>query len=160
VVGVRERASEHGDMIRSLDGLGRASPVLAWCMTIAMLALAGFPATGGFMGKFYLIRAAVDGEYTFLGVAIVIGSMISLVYYLRVVAAMWMTPRTRAEAPAAVAAGMRPVAGASPEADARSQPERTFVAVVMAALTLLSGILPGPLFEVARDVGTSLSSIR
>ena len=37
-------------------------------MTIAMLALAGFPATAGFIGKFYLIDAAVDGGYTWLGV--------------------------------------------------------------------------------------------
>jgi NADH-quinone oxidoreductase subunit N len=161
VVIVRERVTEHGDSIRSLEGLGVASPVLAWCMTIGMLALAGFPATGGFMGKFYLIRAAVEGEYAFLGIVIVIGSMISLVYYLRVVAAMWMTPRGEdVEAPAAVATGrLAPVGGASPEADAGAQPECVLVAVVMAALVIVTGILPGPLFEVARDVGTSLSSI-
>ena len=160
VVIVRERVSEYGDSVRSLEGLGAASPVLAWCMTIGMLALAGFPATGGFIGKFYLIEATVEGEYTFLGVAIVIGSMISLVYYLRVVAAMWMTPRGEAEARPAVAAGrLSPVAGASPEADTRAQPERTLVAVVMAALVILTGILPAPLLEVARDMGTSLSSI-
>ena len=53
-------------------------------MTIAMLALAGFPATAGFFGKLYLIEAAVDNDYAWLGVAIVLGSAISLVYYLRV----------------------------------------------------------------------------
>ena len=58
-------------------------------MTIAMLRLAGIPATAGFIGKFQLIEAAVDGGYTWLGIVIVIGSMISLAYYLRVVAAMW-----------------------------------------------------------------------
>ena len=85
-------------------------------MTIAMLSLAGIPATAGFIGKFYLIDAAVDGDYTWLGVLIVIGSMISLGYYLRVVAAMWMPPRPAAE-PAR--AGARPaMAGGSPEADA------------------------------------------
>ena len=59
-------------------------------MTIAMLSLAGFPATAGFIGKFYLIDAAVAGDYAWLGIVIVIGSMLSLVYYLRVVAVMWM----------------------------------------------------------------------
>ena len=44
----------------------------------------------GFIGKFYLIEAAVDGGYTWLGVVIVIGSMISLGYYLPVIAAVWM----------------------------------------------------------------------
>src|SRR5215212_4682590 len=85
VVTARQRVSEHGDSIRSLDGLGRAQPSLAWPMTIAMLSLAGFPATAGFIGKFYLIQASVDGDYTWMGIAIVVGSMISLVYYLRVV---------------------------------------------------------------------------
>ena len=59
-------------------------------MTIAMLSLAGFPATAGFIGKFYLIDASVAGDYAWLGIAIVVGSMISLVYYLRVIAVMWM----------------------------------------------------------------------
>src|SRR5206468_3727293 len=39
VVIARERVSEHGDGIRSLEGIGRASPWLAWPTTIAMLAL-------------------------------------------------------------------------------------------------------------------------
>ena len=73
-----------------------------------MLALAGLPLTSGFMGKLYLIEAAVDASHTYLGVAIVIGAMISLVYYLRVIAAMWMRPAAE-PAPA--------MAGGSPEAD-------------------------------------------
>ena len=74
-------------------------------MTIAMLALAGFPATAGFIGKFYLIDAAVAGDYTWLGVMIVVGSMISLVYYLRVIAVMWMgADRHRAARPCRAAA--------------------------------------------------------
>ena len=48
-----------GDDISSLYGLGADRPALAWPMTIAMLALAGFPATAGFFGKIYLINAAV-----------------------------------------------------------------------------------------------------
>ena len=90
VVIARERVSETGDDLKSFEGLGQASPLLAWPMTIAMLALAGIPATAGFIGKFYLIDAAVDGDYAWLGVMIVVGSMISLAYYLRVIAVMWM----------------------------------------------------------------------
>src|SRR2546423_14808496 len=102
VVTARERVSEHGDAIRAVEGLGRAGPWLAWPMTIAMLALAGFPATTGFIGKFYLIDAAVAGNYAWLGVAIVAGSMISLAYYLRVIAVLWMSPGV-ADIPAATA---------------------------------------------------------
>ena len=92
VIVARERETPLGDDIASLNGIGATRPLLAWPMTIAMLALAGFPATAGFIGKFYLIDAAVDDGYTWLAVFIVVGSMISLAYYLKVVAAIWMTP--------------------------------------------------------------------
>ncbi|MGI8779833.1 MAG: NADH-quinone oxidoreductase subunit N, partial [Solirubrobacteraceae bacterium] len=90
VIVARERETGLGDDISSLYGLGADRPLLAWPMTIAMLSLAGFPATAGFFGKVYLIDAAVANAYAWLGVAIVIGSAISLAYYLRVVAAVWM----------------------------------------------------------------------
>jgi NADH-quinone oxidoreductase subunit N len=159
VIAARERVSEHGDGIRSLEGLGSASPALAVPMTIAMLSLAGFPATGGFWGKFQLIRASADGGYEWLGIAIVIWSIISLVYYLRVIAVMWMGP-FEVVVPAARGRRLRPVGGWSPEADARARPEILLVAVVMAALTVAVGIFPAPLFDVAQDVGTALSSFR
>ena len=100
-------------------------------MTIAMLALAGFPATAGFIGKFYLIRAAVDGDYTWLAIMIVVGSMISLAYYLRVIAVMWMTP-IDIELPTVPPRWVKAVSGWSPLADARAQPEVLFVAVLAA----------------------------
>jgi NADH-quinone oxidoreductase subunit N len=158
VVVARERVSEHGDGIRSLEGLGRASPWLAWPMTIAMLALAGFPATSGFIGKFYLIDASVKGDYAWLGVVIVVGSMLSLVYYLRVLAVMWMEPAD-IELPGVARRRARPVAGWSPEADARAQPEVAFVAVATAAATVVLGIVPQPLFHLAHDVGTSINQL-
>ena len=161
VVIVRERVSEHGDDIRSLEGLGAASPLLAWPMTIAMLSLAGFPATAGFIGKFYLIDASVEGGWTWLGVIIVVGSMISLVYYLRVIAVMWMSP-VRLQFPGrppGASREVKPVAGWSPEADARRQPEVVLVTVLMAAATVFFGIVPSPLFNLAHDVGSSISGL-
>jgi NADH-quinone oxidoreductase subunit N len=158
VVIARERVSEHGDDITSLELLGRSQPWLAWPMTIAMLSLAGFPATAGFIGKFFLIDASVSGDYTWLGIVIVVGSVVSLVYYLRVVAVMWMG-RYEVELPGLPRRRVKPVAGWSPEADARAQPEVAAVAILFAALTILIGIWPDPLFDAARDVGTSLSNL-
>jgi NADH-quinone oxidoreductase subunit N len=125
-------------------------------MTIAMLALAGFPATAGFIGKFYLIDAAVDGDYAWLGVFIVVGSMISLAYYLKVVAAIWMTPAT--ESTDIALAGAEPVlAGGSDEATAMSaQGEVVGVAVVFGLLTIVLGVVPSPLFNLVRDAGAAL----
>jgi NADH-quinone oxidoreductase subunit N len=161
VVVARERVSEHGDGLRSLEGLGTASPILAWPMTIAMLSLAGFPATAGFIGKFYLIEAAVNGDYTWLGIVIVVGSMISLVYYLRVLAVMWMSP-FELQLPRLPYRGVRrvkTVGGWSPEADPRAQPEVVLVAVVMGAASIFFGIVPSPLFHLAHDVGTSIGAL-
>ena len=80
-------------------------------MTIGMLGLAGIPGTVGFIGKFQLIHALVNGDYTWLAIVLVIGSMISLGYYLRVVATMWMRlVRARPELPTR-RAGARPDRG-------------------------------------------------
>jgi NADH-quinone oxidoreductase subunit N len=173
VIVARERESPLGDDIASLYGLGAERPWLAWPMTIAMLGLAGLPATVGFFGKLYLIEAAVDNEYGWLGAVIVIGSAISLVYYLRVIAAVWM--RSPSEAPAARAAvpgaGARPaIAGGSGEAGAVAASEQPVgrrvdqleviaVALVGAAATVVFGIYPDPLFELARDAGAALTSL-
>jgi NADH-quinone oxidoreductase subunit N len=155
VVVARERVSARRDDISSLEGLGRASPLLAVPMTIAMLALAGFPATAGLWGKFYLIQAAVEGNYAWLGIVIVVGSMISLVYYLRVIAVMWMTP-VDVELPTLPPRRVKAVGGWSPEADPRAQPEVTAIALAAAAATVFFGIVPQPLFNVAHAIGTSI----
>jgi hypothetical protein len=51
------------------------------------------------------------------------------------------------------------VGGWSPEAEGRAQPEVLAVAVVMAAAVIVLGVLPSPLLNVARDVGTALQNI-
>ncbi len=162
VVIARERETGLGDDISAVAGIGVERPVLAWPLTISMLALAGLPGTAGFVGKFFLIEAAVDGDFTWLGVAIVVGTMISLAYYLRVVAAVWMRPRpalapTRAGAPAPL------IAGGAPEADADSglgTGELVAVAIVCAAASVLFGIVPSPLLELASDAGAALETLR
>jgi NADH-quinone oxidoreductase subunit N len=159
VIVIRERETGLGDDIASVQGLGAQRPLLAMAMTLSMLGLAGIPATAGFIGKFYLIDAAIDGDYAWLGVVIVIGSMISLAYYLKVIAAMWM-----AEAPVAGTAlqtsGRPALAGGSAEADTpRIEIETWFVALVFGAATLFFGILPSPLFNLAVQAGRSLTHL-
>jgi NADH-quinone oxidoreductase subunit N len=176
----RERETSLGDSVAAMRGLGRERPLLAWPMTLAMLGLAGIPATAGFMGKFYLIDASVSGGYTWLGIVIVIGSMISLGYYLPVIAALWMSdapsPADDDAAPAlSPAPGPTPAEGALPtlaggsqeldedpaeplgqSATVRPQPEVVLVAVVAGAATLFFGIVPEPLFNLVRGVGGAL----
>ena len=55
-----------------------------------MLSLGGIPPTAGFMGKFWLFGAAIDAGYVWLAIIAVVNSVISLVYYIRVVVFMWI----------------------------------------------------------------------
>jgi NADH-quinone oxidoreductase subunit N len=159
VVVARERVSEHGDDLASFENLGQTQPWLAWPMTIAMLSLAGVPATAGFIGKFYLIDATVSGDYAWLGIVIVLGAVVSFAYYLRVVAVMWMGGY-EVELPTVPPRRVKPVSGWSPEADLRAQPEVAFIAIAFAAATIVFGLWPDPLFDAARDVGTAISGLR
>jgi NADH-quinone oxidoreductase subunit N len=166
VIVARERQSGLGDSIAAVRGLGRTQPLLAWPMTLSMLGLAGIPATAGFIGKFYLIDASVEGGYTWLGVVIVIGSMISLAYYLPVVAAMWMreAPTTEPHPGEPGTGGLPALAGGSSELDRTTgaeategrAPEVAFVAVLAGAATLFFGIVPQPLFDLVHGVGAGL----
>jgi NADH-quinone oxidoreductase subunit N len=158
VVIARERETPYGDDIRAVAGLGAERPLLAWPLTISMLALAGLPGTAGFIGKLYLIEALVEGDYTWLGVAIAVGTMVSLVYYLRVVSAIWMRPATQPGR----AAEMPAIAGAAPEADAIDpgagrRPYLVGPAVVTAAATVFFGVIPQPLVAWAEHAGEALA---
>jgi NADH-quinone oxidoreductase subunit N len=155
VIIARERETPYGDDIRAIAGLGFSRPLLAWPLTLAMLSLAGMPATAGFIGKFTLIDAAADGGYTWLGIIIVIGSMISLAYYLRVIAAMWMRPATGAEVATVDATGAPRLAGADPVTE-RTDWEVTLVAVLSGAAIIVFGVIPGPLLNLAGDAGKAL----
>jgi NADH-quinone oxidoreductase subunit N len=153
VIVARERSTGRGDDISAMNGLGGESPVLAWAMSVAMLALAGFPATVGFFGKVYLIDAAVDNGYGWLGAVIVLGSAISLAYYLRVVAAIWSRPD--AEPRAVTRAGQPVIAGGATSA----HPLAVAVAAVCLAAVVFFGVYPQPLFDAAHDAGSALHSI-
>jgi NADH-quinone oxidoreductase subunit N len=155
VIVARERETPYGDDIRAVQGLGRERPQLAWPLTISMLGLAGLPATVGFIGKLYLIEALVEGDYTWLAVFIAVGTMISLAYYLKVVAAMWMGPQG-SEVPATPA-----IAGASPEADPIDPDagRRLYLvapALIAAAGVIFFGVIPQPLVVFAEHAGASL----
>jgi NADH:ubiquinone oxidoreductase subunit 2 (subunit N) len=86
--------------------------------------------------------------------------MISLAYYLKVIAAMWLSdaPEAAGAGAAVPGPGARPaMAGGSPEADPRpAGPETVALAVLFGAASLVLGIVPGPLFDLARGAGRAL----
>jgi NADH-quinone oxidoreductase subunit N len=91
-------AGQHNDQIDDYAGLWTVRPGLAVAMGVFMLALLGFPLFGGmgFVAKYYMLQAALRGgpaPQTQLAVWMVITSVISAGYYLRVLQVMFMRPR-------------------------------------------------------------------
>jgi len=83
--------------ISDLAGLSRRSPLLAGCLLVFILSLAGIPPLAGFFGKFFVFSAALkvgglaawEGQ---LALAAILLSVVSLYYYLLVLKQAWITP--------------------------------------------------------------------
>lgn len=78
--------------IDHVSGLFWREPLLATLMLVVLLSLAGIPLTAGFLGKFYVLSAAVAGGHWMLLTALVLGSAIGIYYYLRVIFQMSQKP--------------------------------------------------------------------
>lgn len=100
---INAQATERENVqLQQVSGLFWRQPLLACLMLVALLSLAGIPLTAGFIGKFYLVNAAVSGHNWVLLFALVVGSSIGIYYYLRVVYYMTRRPdehRVEQEAP-------------------------------------------------------------
>jgi len=72
----------------AFSGLGHTEPVLAVAAAVSLLSMAGIPLTAGFMGKFALFAQAID-DAPFLVLVAVLGSALSIAYYLRLIMVMF-----------------------------------------------------------------------
>ncbi|TMQ63666.1 MAG: NADH-quinone oxidoreductase subunit N [Candidatus Eisenbacteria bacterium] len=132
IVALLGRDQDEPVLLSDLAGLGFKNPALAFALTIFMLSLGGIPPTAGFMGKFYVFRAAVQAGQIPLVIVGVLNSVVSIFYYLRVTVALYM------EEPAG-----------EPTAVSRSIPAVIGV-VVSLALTLWWGLQAHALLEQAQ----------
>ena len=139
VVSVREREIGGPVFLGDLRGLGRDHPLLAGGLALSLLSLASFPPTGGFLAKLYLFGSAIDAGKSYLAVIGVIGTMISLAYYLRFLLAIYTRPAR--DARPRIVPGTRLAATA---------------VLVSAAVVIWLGIAPQPLVDVARTAAASL----
>lgn len=120
-------------------GLGRRSPAVASAMALFLLAIAGIPLTSGFVSKFAVFQTAAAGG---AGILVVIGALASTVAafaYARVIVTMFFSE------PDCTA----------PQAE-RPPPATAAVVTMTAAATVLLGIIPQPLFDLAIDAGNFL----
>jgi NADH-quinone oxidoreductase subunit N len=92
VVAARERELERPVTLTTLEGYGWERPFYGVAMWVFMLGFAGFPLTGGMIGKFYVFSAAYEAGWWWLVVIGVVATAVSIYYYLAVVRAMFMRP--------------------------------------------------------------------
>ena len=90
VVAARERELGVPVTFENMAGFGWERPLLGISMWAFMLGFAGFPLTGGFVGKFYVFAAAYRHGWTWLVIVGVLATLVSLYYYLGLVRAMFM----------------------------------------------------------------------
>lgn len=83
--------------VDDMAGFSRRRPVLAFCLTLFLLSLAGIPPTVGFFGKFYLFTAALENGRLWVVLWGVINSVISVYYYLKPIVLMYMHENTKEE---------------------------------------------------------------
>ena len=131
------RRETGGDDLQHFGGLASRSPILAGCMSIFMLSLAGLPPLSGFFGKFYLFSAALRADpnhgLLWLVALALFGSLISLYYYLIVLKVIFAEPALSEVEP-----GSSPVTYHLPFLQKISLS-------VLGAIVLFLGIIPGSL---------------
>jgi NADH-quinone oxidoreductase subunit N len=144
VVAARERELGVPVTLENMAGFGWERPLLGISMWAFMLGFAGFPLTGGFVGKFYAFAAAYRHGWTWLVIVGVIATLVSLYYYLGVVRAMFMRSGGDLQ--------LAPIGG-SPPRDALLQ------AAVFACLVVTVGsfFAVQPLIDLASNAAASLA---
>jgi len=129
------RRETGGDNFSNFAGLASRSPLLAGCMAVFMLSLAGIPPLAGFFGKFYLFSAALHAganhALLWLVALGLVGSFVSLYYYLLVLKAIFVDASS--------------VAVTEPMERVRSDSLQGATVTLLAAAVVLLGVMPNVL---------------
>ncbi|MDP8992706.1 MAG: NADH-quinone oxidoreductase subunit N [Actinomycetota bacterium] len=143
--GIVTLIGRQGDARHQLDayrGLSARRPGLALAFTVLLLAQAGIPFTTGFLAKFYVISAAVEGRSYALALIGMLSAVVAAFFYLRVTVLMYMSSDEGDEA-----------AEGEEDAEEPIRIPRTMGAAlaVSVAFTVVFGVLPAPVIAFARD---------
>ena len=141
LLAAKGKGGESDVQIDDLAGLATTRPWLAFALAVCMLSLLGFPGTAGFIGKWYILGAAVAGGKGWLAALLVLTSVISAGYYLPVIMAMYMRSAPFAEAHTGMRVGRL---------------GRLALAVCIAAV-LYFGVRPNRLLALAQTSGATLT---
>jgi NADH-quinone oxidoreductase subunit N len=142
VIGVAHQSEERLH-VEDYAGFGWQQPLLGVALTIFLLSLAGFPGTGGFMGKMFLLQGAADAELWILSVILVLTTVASYWYYLRIAWYMWMRNATSETQHGLVVAPL----------------PMQLALVASVGLILYTGLFPGDALEFARQSVATLGNL-
>jgi NADH-quinone oxidoreductase subunit N len=120
-------------------GLGRRSPLVAGIFALFLLALAGIPTTSGFMGKYAVFSAAIEGGAAPLVVVGVVMSAVAAFFYVRVIVLMFFSDPAPDGPTVVIPSGY------------------TAAAVALGlAVTVVLGVLPQPVLDLANQAANGL----
>jgi NADH-quinone oxidoreductase subunit N len=111
VVALIGRDNERKTNVEDYAGLGFKQPLLAACLSICLLSLAGIPLTAGFAGKFLIFRSALESHFVWLAIIGVVNSAVSVYYYLRIIVVMYMKEASEDYVPVSVSPSIAFVLG-------------------------------------------------
>jgi NADH-quinone oxidoreductase subunit N len=131
VVAVVSGPGASGSDLSAYRGLARRSPVLAGSLSLLLLGMAGLPLTAGFVAKFGVFSDAWTNGFQWLVVVAVLASVVAFAFYLRIIVIMYMEDDNSEKI--AVPATVR------------------WVLVATVAATIVWGILPASLLDLAAD---------
>jgi NADH-quinone oxidoreductase subunit N len=140
LLAAKGRNGESDVQIDDFAGLAARRPWHALALAVCMLSLLGFPGTAGFIGKWYILLAAIASGQGALAALLVLTSVVSAGYYLPVIMAMYMKPEPSPDAHGGVRLGR--LAGAA-------------LAVSVAAL-LWFGVRPNRLLDASAESGDAI----
>jgi NADH-quinone oxidoreductase subunit N len=73
-----------------IAGIAAEHPLAAACVAVCLFSLIGMPFTVGFLGKLFIVQAALVGGHPVIAVIVVLNAAVAAAYYLRIIAAMYV----------------------------------------------------------------------
>lgn len=115
--------------IDAFNGLGKRNPLMAFCMVVALLSLAGIPITAGFFAKYFVFAALIGTSFKWLIIIAILTSAVGAYYYFKVIIAMYFKP-------------------ADIETEVPSETSHSVLLVLTTLFTIALGLLPNYVIDI------------
>jgi proton-translocating NADH-quinone oxidoreductase chain N len=128
--------------LEDMEGIGRRMPLTTIMLGISLFALIGMPPLNGFVSELTLFTSTVQAGMSWLGIALILSSVLSAAYYLRMLRVL-----------------IQPIASEKIQKVKEAPKIMLLPMIVMTGLIILFGIWPDPVIKMAQQAATGLLSI-